>query len=74
MTNEQVTALLRDAQKFWAKWKDVPLPFHGDGRQWDPVLADANEIMERNGDSDQVFTIVKFFTTELHLRAQEREA
>ena len=28
MTNEEVTSLLKDAQKFWSKWRDVPLQFH----------------------------------------------
>ena len=74
MTNEQVTALLSDAQKFWIRWKDVPLQFHGDERKWDTVLAEANAILDKHGDTDHVFRIVEFFTTELHLRSQEREA
>lgn len=74
MTNEEVTSLLKDAQLFWKKWKDVPLQFHGDERKWDTVLAEANAILDKHGDSDHVFRIVEFFTTELHLRSQEREA
>lgn len=74
MTNEEVTSLLKDAQLFWKKWKDVPLQFHGDERKWDTVLAEANAILDKHGDTDHVFRIVEFFTTELHLRSQEREA
>lgn len=74
MTNEEVTSLLKDAQVFWKKWKDVPLSFHGDAKQWDTVLAEANAILDKHGSSDHVFRIVEFFTTELHLRSQEREA
>ena len=74
MTNEEVTSLLKDAQLFWKKWKDVPLQFHGDERKWDAVLAEANAILDKHGTGDHVFSIVEFFTTELHLRSQEREA
>lgn len=74
MTNEEVTSLLWDTQKFWKKWKDVPLQFHGDERKWDTVLAEANAILDKHGTDDHVFSIVQFFTTELHLRSQEREA
>lgn len=74
MSNEEVHELLKDAQKFWSKWRDVPLRFHGDERKWDTVLAEANAILDKHGDSDHVFRIVEFFTTELHLRSQEREA
>lgn len=74
MTNEQVTDLLRDCQQFWKKWRDVPLPYHGEGEKWMPVLDEAVAICQKHGGTDHVYDIVKFFSEELHYRAQEREA
>lgn len=47
MSNEQVGEILKDAQRFWMKWRNnVP---ERDSDAWDEVVKDVQEIMERHG-------------------------
>ena len=74
MTNEQVTNLLKDCQKFWFKHRDHPPALHGERDQWHQLVNDeALRIIEAYGDTDHVFRLVSFFVEELHLRAEERD-
>lgn len=73
MTNEQVTSLLKDAQKLWITWKDVPLTLYGSKEDWDKIMSTASQIIEEHGNTERVFNLVNFFMTELHQRAEQRE-
>lgn len=47
MKNEEVAALLKDAQHFWMKWRDnVP---NADSDTWDVITGEACEIINRYG-------------------------
>lgn len=73
MTNQEVTSLLRDVQKLWQKWRDVPLEFFGDADKWDEILYEANRILADHGSTDHVYNVVGFFVDELHERSREAE-
>jgi len=47
MTNNDVTEILKSAQKFWAKWRDnVPPP---DSDQWIEINHEVSEILQKHG-------------------------
>lgn len=69
MTNEQVTELLRGAQKYWKKWRDdVPDP--DDSVRIDQMIHDANAPLE--GMPEQAMKLMEFFTEELAARVRAK--
>ena len=73
MTNEQVTSLLKDAQKLWITWKDVPITLYGRKEDWEKITGTARRIVEEHGNTERVHALVNFFVEELHQRAEQRE-
>lgn len=71
MSNQEVTALLKDAQAFWFRWRDN-VPDFSDIDKWDVVLKEANQIADDHGGSVHVTDLMVWFCTELHERSKER--
>ena len=84
MTNKDVSKILKDAQKFWTKWRDNVPPRDSD--QWDVLLGEADAIKARYGthlvrkwegpvptmeEEPVVAPIVNWFMDELEARERE---
>ena len=86
MSNEEVGEILRDAQKFWMRWRnDVP---ERDSSKWDEIVQDAQDIMRKNGkmvrqqevngelkevEEYEAEGIILWFLDELERRCREKE-
>ena len=85
MTNKDVSKILKDAQKFWTKWRDNVPPRDSD--QWDILLSEADAITARYGthlvrkwegpvptmeEEPVAAPIVNWFIDELEARERER--
>ena len=85
MTNKVVSKILKDAQKFWTKWRDNVPPRDSD--QWDILLSEADAIKARYGthlvrkwegpaptmeEEPVAAPIVNWFMDELEARERER--
>lgn len=47
MTNEVVTEVLKDCQKFWIRWRnDIPLP---ESDKWQEITGEAAQIIKKYG-------------------------
>lgn len=47
MSNEEVGEILKDAQKFWMRWRnDVP---ERDSSKWNEIVKEVQDIMQKHG-------------------------
>lgn len=63
LTNEQMTELLKDLQKFWKKWRDTKIETE---YQWNDIVDEANRMYRKAGESSA--DLIAAFINQVHLR------
>lgn len=70
MSNEEVTEFLKQAQRFWKKWKD-DAPYMNDGDRIDTMIREAGNVVD--GLPEHARYLMMFFAEELSARIRAKE-